>query len=242
VGCRADDRSEPLKTRSGEDTRSRRGRARTIGPAFDSAAGSNVTSVVASRADERGPAWSPDGSKIAFYKSASDDSTDIWINDLASGTTTSLTRGRADEMFPDWSPNGRWIAYQSDRRSSAGDTRFHVWIKNIVTLAARQVTTGRGHQWHASWSPGGSQIAFDRYRIGDENIWTTTLKTGEAVRRTSGPAWAMLPVWSPDGTAIAFLSEDKICTLVIASGQITEVTNAGADGVLGESVEAWERI
>ena len=93
-----------------------------------------------------------------------------------------------------------------------------------------------------SWSPDGSQIAFDRNRDGDENIWTTTLKTGEAVRRTSGPAWDSLPVWSPDGTAIAFLSADKICTLVIASGQITEVTDAARDGVDYEYVEAWERI
>src|SRR3546814_14383041 len=52
-------------------------------------------------------------------------------------------------------------------------------------------------------SPDGRQLAFDI--LGD--IYIMPVTGGEATQVTSGEAWDARPVWSPDGTRIAFISD-----------------------------------
>jgi WD40-like Beta Propeller Repeat len=55
------------------------------------------------------PAWSPDGSRIAYQGDG-----DIFVIDTA-GFTTNITHSAAQETAPAWSPDGRRIAFVSDR-------------------------------------------------------------------------------------------------------------------------------
>ncbi len=62
---------------------------------------------------DSGPAWSPDGQKIAFYSRrlvSGKPNTDVYVMDTAGSTVQRLTRSSAYDFDPAWSPDGRQIA------------------------------------------------------------------------------------------------------------------------------------
>jgi hypothetical protein len=61
------------------------------------------------------PAWSPDGTRIAFSAWRNDGFRDILVVELASGKVTELTHDRAIDMSPAWSPDGNVVYFDSDR-------------------------------------------------------------------------------------------------------------------------------
>jgi Tol biopolymer transport system component len=90
------------------------------------------------------PAWSRDGSRIAFT-SERDGLFHIWVAPVANGRPAGparqLTRGAAREMAPEWSPDDAWIAYTADPTASNGD----VWVmRSDGSGTPRRVTTGAG--------------------------------------------------------------------------------------------------
>src|SRR3954451_12968138 len=81
----------------------------------------------------------------------------------------------------------------------------------------------------AQLSPDGKRAAYTIYRVdGDKEkdysaIWLITLETGETQQLTNGEAKDTAPVWSPDGTQIAFVStrgeKSQIYTISVAGGE-----------------------
>jgi len=65
------------------------------------------------------PAWSPDGSRLAFM-SARDGNWEIYTADEGGGSVTRLTNDGADDGLPVWSPDGKWIAFVSSRGGQWG--------------------------------------------------------------------------------------------------------------------------
>jgi len=110
------------------------------------------------------------------------------------------------------SPDGKWVAYlvvspAYDPKDQAAD----LWISPADGSAApRQITRGKGAPTGAAWSPDSQRLAFSAKREGDEapEIYVLDLKWGgDAERVTSLPTGARTPVWSPDGSAILFVSD-----------------------------------
>lgn len=60
------------------------------------------------------PAWSPDGTKIAFHSNRSGDF-DVWVVEVASGTLTHLTNDARSDGFPIWKSDGTRIAFTRNR-------------------------------------------------------------------------------------------------------------------------------
>jgi len=90
-------------------------------------------------------AWSPDGSKIAFYASSNAD-LDIYVMDADGGNVTRLTEGPSHDRSPTWSPDGRRIAFTSDR-----DGDDEVYIMNADGTGPVRLTTSAAPDVLDAW-------------------------------------------------------------------------------------------
>src|SRR5829696_7351169 len=106
------------------------------------------------------PAWSPDGTRIAFY-SERDGNAEIYVMTSDGAGLTRLTNSKADEGYPAWSPDGRTISFDSDR-----DGNFDVFAMNADGTSVRPLTRHPARDVSASWSPNGGKIVFMSDRDG----------------------------------------------------------------------------
>lgn len=151
---------------------------------------------------EREPAWSPDGSKIAYVKTPSEPDFDlgweqIWIRSLETGEETYLAEGR----LPDWSPTGDSLLFLgygglSVAEVPSGETRV---IHSAPGLA------------YPKWSPKGTRIAF-RAEL-DDGYWGIRLVSPDGsgardfdIHASSGCDW------DSSGGRIALISYREGCS------------------------------
>ena len=122
-----------------------------------------------------------------------------------------LTSGPGFKLCPSYSPDGQTIAYCA----TAGDA-FEIWTMKQDGSKQRQLTHLGGFATFPDFSPDASKIAFAGTEGDDPNgeIYVVDARTGGSLHAltscVSFPAGCFndLPVWSPDGTKIAFIHAD----------------------------------
>ena len=95
------------------------------------------------------PAWSPDGSRIAFQSAESVDNSEILIINTDGSNLVNLTRTPdIVELDPTWSPDGTRIAFTSWRDGNA-----EIYVMNADGSGVKRLTTNPAWEGHPSWSP-----------------------------------------------------------------------------------------
>ncbi len=152
-------------------------------------------------AEDRDPAWSPNGNHIAFASNRADN-WDIYLLDLVSGRPIRLTRDPGFDANPSWSPDGRWIAFESYRRGN-----LDIYVMSTTEEQLRRITTDRAPDYEPAWSPDSRAIAFSSFRDGNKDIYLYLLDEEKNTNITQSPDLdEHSPAWSPDGTQLAYVS------------------------------------
>src|SRR5229473_523020 len=89
--------------------------------------------------DDREPAWSHDGTRVAFSSDRGNplgSDYNIWTLDRRSGELRQLTRNPADDYMPSWSPDDKEIAFASTREDQQA-----VWAVDVAAGAERKIST-----------------------------------------------------------------------------------------------------
>lgn len=158
--------------------------------------GSNLVQLTHGPRPDFLPAWSPDGTRVAFTREFRG-SAEIFLMNADGSGVKQLTHDRAaHDQHPTWSPDGGRIAYTSHSESDQD-----LFVMNVDGSQATRVTDGPFEASDPAWSPDGTQLAFSC----DADLCLVGFEEGSRPVQLVGTVTAEFsPRWSPDGEWLAF--------------------------------------
>ena len=219
--------------------------------------GSGVIRLTDGRGFHSDPAYSPDGSLIAF---ASDpgrlsEKQGIYLMNAADGSqvrrVTSLPPAASLDYAPRFSPDGTQLVFTRDVDEAAGDAA--IYVVNLDGSGLRKITSGGFYPGDADWSPDGTRIVFEasdpQFPFG--GVWIVG-SDGRGLRNVTATASGVGdldgfsdPVWSPDGSLVLLLhgvhpsaGEEAVAGLATIRPDGTELQYIG-DGRGAEHQADW---
>lgn len=171
--------------------------------------GSDLTNLTSNPSPDSQPAWSPDGTKIAF-SSSRDGNNQIYVMDENGNNPNRLTTDYENNS-PIWLPDSKQIAFLTTDGEG-------LWWWRIINIASHAVSQFSEPSYDfffqtPAWSLDGQYIAYmslleqQQRNDGSSQIHIKNVDGSSDIALTND-TWANIhPVWSPDGKRIAFLSE-----------------------------------
>ncbi|HTS15611.1 MAG TPA: S9 family peptidase [Candidatus Sulfotelmatobacter sp.] len=167
--------------------------------------------LTSGKADDGHPAWSPDGTTIAFVSNRHLHSdltgrVDVFTVPAAGGRIERVTSGGDDRQFfdPAWSPDGAWLAVKGFAQARPG-VRTDVWrfrprggngvgenlteAHDLMVDAAMNSDLVGGPESRISWSADGRWITFTAPRDGAFEVWRVEVAMRKVEQLTEGHHW-----------------------------------------------------
>jgi len=152
-----------------------------------------ITQITFEPSYESQPAWSPDGSKIAFV-SDRDGNKEIYVMDANGSGQQRLTYNSCDDIEPDWSPDGSKIVFSSNNSGN-----YDVWIMDVDGNNPARLTWEGYDEMAPAWRYNEYKILYyDPYWNGTIYIMNVD-GSGQTALSTG-----LYPSWSSDGTKIVY--------------------------------------
>ena len=191
--------------------------------------GHNSQTVLTSDEPIMSPAWSPDGSRLA-YVSFENKQSEIYIQYLSEQRREKVSSQAGINGAPAWSPDGKKLALTLSRGSNTD-----IYILDLASKKLTQLTRHWGIDTEPDWSPDGSEIVFTSSRSGKPQIYQMGLFGGKARRLSFEANYNANPQLSPDGKQLLFVQGDGQSFRIALMDLETRFVQVLSDGVLDES-------
>ena len=146
------------------------------------------------------PAWSPDGTKVA-YVSFENKKPVVYVQNLVTRQRTVVANFKGSNSAPSWSPDGSRIAIALARNGLT-----QVYTVNADGSNLQRLTNTDGIDTEPQFSADGKSIYFTSDRSGGPQIYRMPATGGNAQRVTFNGSYNISPRISPDGKSLAYIS------------------------------------
>jgi TolB protein len=145
------------------------------------------------------PAWSPDGSRVA-YMSFRGKRAGIYVQTLATGQVQKVSDFPGLNSAPSFSPDGRKLVLTLSR-----DGNPELYVANLRTGQLERMTNHFAIDTEASWSPDGRSILFTSSRGGKPQLYMMNVSDKTVKRVTFDGDYNSNGAFTPDGKSIVFV-------------------------------------
>jgi Tol biopolymer transport system component len=177
--------------------------------------GSGLKQVTHNTVPDFDPSWSPDGSKVAFWRHRRNDINEIFVKNTTTGQLVQLSDSNdsMSDTSPSWSPDGSQIVFVSD---DLVNRSRDIWVMNADGSGRKRLTPANSLvEGTVVWSPDGTKIAFDDWGQ-PSDVWLMNSDGTNLQNLTNTSSEPLIterdPTWSPDGSKIAFMTRNPFDT------------------------------
>jgi len=173
------------------------------------------------------PAWSPDGSRLA-YVSFETGHAAVYVQSLHINQRMALANFRGSNSAPAWSPDGKQLAVVLTK-----DGNSQIYLIRLDGSDVRRLSANSGIDTEPNFSPDGQNLLFTSDQGGSAQIYRMPVTGGPAQRMTFGEGKNFSPRYSPDGKVFVFTHYQAgkfyITTQDFQTGQMQILTEGGLE-------------
>jgi len=162
--------------------------------------GFNPVTILTSNEPLISPAWSPDGTRLA-YVSFEKQRPVLFVQDIVRGTRSRLAEFNGINSAPAWSPDGTRLALTLSR-----DGNPEIYLMRLSDNTLTRLTQNPAIDTEPAWSPDGREIVFTSDRGGKPQIYRMQADGGRVERLTFEGEYNARPSYSPDGKMLTLIS------------------------------------
>ena len=164
--------------------------------------GSGSVQLTDNIASDTAPAWSPDGSMIAFQRRWTGQDTELITMHADGSSITAITSNAIEDEAPAFSPSGGMLAWARE----VSGVNWEIYAGYSDGSGALNLTGNAAADRRPHWRPNVAdpEIVFDTTRHGAAEIYRMDSDGSAQTRLTNNAIDDTTPAWRPDGYQLAW--------------------------------------
>lgn len=189
--------------------------------------GYNPQTVLTSREPMMSPAWSPDGTRLA-YVSFEQRRSMIYIQSVGDGSRKKVAESKGINSAPAWSPDGTRLALVLSK-----DGNPEIYQLNLTDHRLTRLTRHPAIDTEPAWSPDGREIVFTSDRSGKPQIYRMSAGGERTERVTFAGDYNARAAYAPDGKSLVLITrldgKYRTALLHLQSATLQVLTDSSLD-------------